>query len=61
MKKVNLLSKDEMKNVMGGVISLEVWLQMCYEGKFGGNPITGENERKDMIQEELCIAMMTEL
>ena len=49
MKKLNLLSRAEMKNVMGGVISPEVLLERCLEGKFINPPLLNDGSVEDEI------------
>lgn len=53
MKKVNLLSKAEMKNVMGGIMDKETTLQYCIDHiPFDDDPIV--NELNQLIGTEAC-------
>ncbi|MFI5451870.1 hypothetical protein ACHMWN_06890 [Pedobacter sp. UC225_61] len=69
MKNLNLngfdsattLSRDEMKNVMGGIISAETYLQMCYDGKNGGSGIYGNNEAQNEINKAICDALYEDM
>lgn len=49
MKKLNLLSRAEMKNVMGGVISKDTFMEMCLAGEFNNPPIANDGSVEDEI------------
>lgn len=53
MKKLNLLSRDEMKNVMGGVISQDTFMEMCLAGKYINPPLLydGSEEEEFILAE----------
>jgi hypothetical protein len=61
MEKVNLHSRAEMKKVMGGIISRDIWLQMCYQGKFGRREVLGDGSVQDEINRLVCESMYEEM
>lgn len=55
------LTRTELKEVMGGVISNETWLKMCLEGKFGGTGVIGDGSAHDEIIQGICEALYEDM
>lgn len=51
------LTKADLKNITGGIISKETWAEMCYGGKFIEPGLTGNGSVEEQIMQEINDAL----